>query len=124
MKPARRLCFDLDGTLCSHRTDGRYDLAEPIPERVEMVNDLAEQGHTIIIQTARGTETGEDWLVRTVEQLERWGVKYDQLSVGQKPFAHIYIDDRGIQADVFFALYQESEVDPGWRKSLEGTGWN
>lgn len=93
-------CFDLDGTLCTN-TEGDYDLAEPFPERIRRVNQLFEEGNQIRIFTARGTVTGIDWRQLTEKQLDQWGVKYHILELG-KPFAHIYVDDRGVSDVNFF----------------------
>lgn len=95
-------CFDLDGTLCEHRKDGRYHLAQPMWNRIAEVNRLAYAGHYIIIDTARGSKTGIDWRRATQRQLDGWHVRYDELYVGRKPYATCYVDDRGIDADIFF----------------------
>ena len=96
-----RYCFDLDGTLCE--TDGmHYDQAQPIPGRIFLVNQLYHMGHHIIIETARGSGTGEDWYERTLQQLKDWGVLFHELRTGQKIFADFYIDDRGHNAHRWF----------------------
>ncbi len=87
-------CFDLDGTLCE-TNDGDYLNAVPLLRRVARVNRLYDAGHTIIIDSARGSVTGEDWHSQTLAQLEEWGVKHHQLYVGRKPYADVYVDDRG-----------------------------
>lgn len=97
-----KLCFDLDNTLCSKDPDGDYRNAEPFPERIAEVNRYAEDGHEIIINTARGSETERDWRGLTKKQLHRWGVEYDRLIVGQKPYADLYVDDSAQHADDFF----------------------
>jgi hypothetical protein len=89
-------CFDLDGTLCTN-TNGSYENAVPFPESIAVVNRLHEEGHRIVIFTARGTTTGIDWRAVTERQLAAWGVRYHELMLG-KPFAHVYIDDRAINA--------------------------
>ena len=94
-------CFDLDGTLCTN-TEGAYETAQPFSDRIQKVNELFHNGNHIYIFTARGTVTGIDWRALTEEQLERWGVKYHELRLG-KPFAHIYVDDRGMSDKDFFA---------------------
>jgi carbamoyl-phosphate synthase large subunit len=71
-------------------------------DRIEHVNALHDAGHEIIIATARGAETGIDWLHETAQQLQRWGLRYDRLEVGDKPFAHAYVDDRAVHCDDFF----------------------
>lgn len=93
-------CFDLDGTICSHEID--YSKAKPYQERVSKINDLYNQGHKIIIDTARGTTTKIDWLEITKQQLEDWGLKYHQLRVGQKFTADFYIDDKAVSDFDFF----------------------
>ena len=37
----------------------------------------------------------------TKQQLEEWGVKYNELIMG-KPHADLFIDDKGINCDDFF----------------------
>jgi len=88
--------FDLDGTLCETEA-GNYEAAVPIPERIAHVNALFDEGHTIYIHTARGSVTGRKWRAMTIGQLKRWGVKHHVLIMG-KPFAHVYVDDRAVNA--------------------------
>ena len=87
-------CFDVDGTLCTN-TEGEYEKAEPYPEVIEQVNRLYEEGHEILLLTARGSTTNIDWRATTERQLKAWGVKYHRLYLG-KPTAHVYIDDKAI----------------------------
>lgn len=93
-------CFDLDGTLCSHEKN--YIEAKPYHNRISLVNKLYRKGHTIIINTARGSTTGRNWETSTKEQLICWGLKYHTLYVGTKPTADYYIDDKAIHSDKFF----------------------
>ena len=94
--------FDLDGTLCE--TDGmNYPAATPKRARIQVVNDLFESGHWIVIDTARGSGTKDDWHELTVIQLREWGVKYHELRTGHKIFGHIYVDDRAFRDTDFFA---------------------
>ena len=93
-------CFDLDGTLCTN-TDGEYAQARPLHQRISKVNELYDQGNKILIYTARGTVTGIDWRELTQKQLDEWGIKHHELRLG-KPFADIYVDDRGVSDGVFF----------------------
>ena len=96
-------CFDLDGTLCTKR-ELDYQNAEPFEGRIEHVNALYDNGHTIIIETARGSgETkGTDWDTITETQLSRWGLKYHQLRTGIKISADVYIDDKGKNSEDYF----------------------
>ena len=43
-------CFDLDGTLC-HTDGNNYNDSTPKKKRIERVNELYEEGNTIIIDT-------------------------------------------------------------------------
>ena len=65
--------FDIDGTICSN-TYGNYELAEPFVNRIEVINNLYEKGHTIKMFTARGSSTNKDWYNFTKEQLKKWGL--------------------------------------------------
>ena len=94
-------CFDLDGTLCTN-TNGDYTNANPFKDRISKVNELHSLGDKIIINTARGSSTGIDWYEITKNQLQKWGVKYDQLFVGKKIEADLFIDDKGISDIEFF----------------------
>lgn len=96
----KTFCFDFDGTLCTN-TEGEYESAEPFYDRIALVNKLFEDGNKIIIFTARGTVTGIDWRPLTLRQIEDWGIHFTELILG-KPFAHQYIDDRGISDLDFF----------------------
>ena len=94
-------CFDLDGTLCN--TDGNnYKDSTPKKKRIEIVNNLYEDGHTILIDTARGCVSGKNYFFFTIDQLKLWGVKFHTLRTGVKFGADIFIDDKGIQDQRFF----------------------
>ena len=95
-------CFDLDNTLCSWEKDGRYENAQPYLDRITVVNRLYEQGHKILIDTARGTLHNKDWSEVTEKQLKKWGVKYHLLRTGMKLYADRYIDDKAINSQEFF----------------------
>lgn len=94
-------CFDLDGTLCTN-TNGNYENALPYTQRIKFVNNLYDEGNTILIDTARGSTTKIDWYDLTKKQLKNWGVKYNTLRVGIKLNADIFIDDKGINDNDFF----------------------
>ena len=92
-------CFDIDGTLCNQVTDN-YLMAEPIPGRIQRVNELYKMGHTIKIFTSRGSVSGIDWEQKTQSQLESWGLLFHELILG-KPHADVYVDDKGVNPDDF-----------------------
>jgi hypothetical protein len=94
--------FDLDGTLCTWEKGGNYEDAIFFRDRITKVNQLYEQGHTIMIDSARGTLHKKDWQKITEKQLKTWGVKYHYLRTGVKWQADVYIDDRAIKDIDFF----------------------
>lgn len=94
-------CFDLDGTLCN-TIDGNYEESLPYNDRIIKVNELYNEGHYIIIETARGSVTGIEWFDLTKSQLETWGLKFHELRVGVKKYADYYIDDKAINDKDFF----------------------
>jgi len=92
-------CFDIDGTLCAQEKSD-YSLAQPFRSRIDRVNSLFDEGHRIVLFTARGSKSGLDWRELTVVQLDEWGVSYHDLILG-KPHADFYIDDKAIHPDHF-----------------------
>ena len=96
-----KYCFDLDGTICDTPDVGgkpSYLSSTPFPFMVEQVNKLFDDGHRIIIQTARGRGSGIDWTGLTKEQLRQWGVKYHELKV-DKPFYDLFIEDKSLRIE-------------------------
>ena len=86
------IAIDMDGVICSEERTFDRPLALPISGALEAVNHLHQQGHTLIIWTARGWEqykTTEEWL-------SRHGFQYHVLLMG-KPIVDHFIDDRAIR---------------------------
>jgi len=104
-----RYVFDIDGTICTN-TAGEYTKAIPYPDRIEKINKLYDEGNIIIFQTARGMGRSDNCIAYAIQafkeltknQLEEWGVKYHDLFLG-KPSGDIYIDDKGMKDEHFFA---------------------
>lgn len=100
--------FDIDGTVCTN-TNGMYDLAKPVQERIDIINRLYDDGHTIWFQTARGMgRTNNDvsaahdmYYDYTLAQLKSWGLKFHGLMMG-KVSGDWYIDDRCVTDVSFF----------------------
>ena len=96
---------DIDETICNTPLiDGkaRYDLSFPIIERINKINNLFRQGHTIIYWTARGSSSGINQYQITRQSLEDWGALYTELRLG-KPTYDIWIDDKAINDKSFFS---------------------
>jgi glycerol-3-phosphate cytidylyltransferase len=99
-----KYCFDIDGTLCDtpNNQKGKPDYlnAKPFPFMVKEVNRLYDEGHYIIMQTARGGGSGIDHTELTKKQLSEWGYKYHELfPMFCKPTADIFIDDKGMNVE-------------------------
>ncbi|MDB2489834.1 hypothetical protein N9W68_00515 [Candidatus Pelagibacter bacterium] len=92
---------DIDETICTKTEDLNYANAKPIPERINKINNLFNEGNTIIYWTARGTVSGIDWREVTEKQFNEWGVKYHNLMFG-KPAYDLFIDDKNINSERFF----------------------
>ena len=84
---------DLDGVLCSI-FDGDYRLSTPYHDNIAKVNALYNDGHTIVIWTARGVTSNSvpKLFDLTRKQLDAWGLKYHELRMN-KPHYDIFIDD-------------------------------
>ena len=95
--------FDIDGTICTN-TNGEYESAEPFKDVIEKINNLYDDGNTIKMMTARGSQTGIDWTEITEVQLSNWGVKYHELIMNKKPHGDVFVDDKAINASAFRLL--------------------
>ena len=99
---------DIDQTICKNK-NLKYEDSIPYLERIEKLNRLHNQGHTIIYCTARGMGRYNNIAILaklhfyflTRRQLKKWGVKYDKLLLG-KPSGDIYIDDKGVSDVTFY----------------------
>ncbi len=87
--------FDIDGTLVTQ--DGsNYHTAKPLKEPIAKLNKLYEEGHTIILMTARGQSSGIDHTEFTKKQMRDFGIKHHSLIMNKKPAADFYIDDKAL----------------------------
>jgi len=123
---SKKYFIDLDNTLC-HTIGSDYENSLPIKERIEYVNNLKNEGHSISIWTARGATSGIDHTELTKKQLLEWNVNYDNLIMG-KPNYDIYIDDKSFNVDTFWPVPEQHvkqskklpvEIVPkGWGKEV------
>ena len=91
---------DIDHTIFN--TQGMdYENSKPIIDRIEKINNLYDEGHTIVYWTARGSGSGKDWSEVTKEQFKRYGVKHHTLKFG-KPVYDLFIDDKNINSEAYF----------------------
>lgn len=100
-----RICFDIDGVLCSQVSQD-YEEAQPNREMIDLLNRLYDRGHQIVLHTSRfmGRAKGDRELAErigrsfTEQQLAGWGVRYHELWMG-KPRYDFVIDDRSVFFD-------------------------
>jgi hypothetical protein len=91
---------DIDNTITqTNQTD--YLNAQPLEDRINHINQLYKEGHTIVYWTARGSGSGLDYLVLTQKQLKQWGCLYTELKLG-KPAYDLFIDDKAIKDISYF----------------------
>jgi len=102
--PKMRICFDLDNTIVTYPTIvNDYSTVKPITSMISLMKKLKDEGHTIIIHTARRMRTHShnsgaalaDIGEITFRTLKEFEIPYDEIIFG-KPIADIYIDDKTI----------------------------
>lgn len=88
---------DIDETICYYENDRKYHLALPILTNINKINKLYKEGNRITYYTARGSvhkDKLDEYKKLTKRQLDEWGCKYHQLSVGEKPNYDLLICDK------------------------------
>jgi CMP-N-acetylneuraminic acid synthetase len=108
--PRKTFVVDIDGVIATLVPSLQYDEAGPNPEVIRVINFLYQQGHRIILFTARGTLTGQDWADLTRQQLTSWGVMHHELRFG-KPAADYYLDDKLLSISDLKALASNWGLD-------------
>jgi capsule biosynthesis phosphatase len=100
-----RICIDVDGVICHLRKpEQHYSELEPIEGAVRSIQELKEEGHYIILHTARHMRTcnGDVGMViakqgkTLLDWLDRFQIPYDEIYFG-KPIADVYIDDNALR---------------------------
>lgn len=97
--------IDIDETICHSPDVPNYSTSYPIQDRINIFNELYDNGHTIIYWTARGSKSGKDWTEITVSQLNLWNVKYHELKFN-KPSYDLFIDDKNLNTNDLNNLYK------------------
>ena len=111
MSKLKTIAFDLDDVICyrpkgyEHLGPNKYDYCEPDQSVIGLVNSLYEEGNKIVIYTARGMSQykGNVTLIyselysKTIQQLNDWGLKYDQLVMGKIHY-DLLIDDKALNS--------------------------
>ena len=97
-----KIYVDIDETICFYEGRRHYPDAVPDHDRIAQINKLYDDGNEIIYYTARGATSGLDWFDETKRQLDLWGCKYHDVSVGQKPHYVLLICDKVLNSNRFF----------------------
>ena len=110
MSKQKVIAFDLDDVIC-YRPDGyehlgvdKYNYCMPYQDAVDLVNSLYEENY-IKIYTARGMSQfkGDVDLIHeflynaTIDQLNFWGVKFNELIMGKTHY-DVLIDDKALNS--------------------------
>jgi hydroxymethylpyrimidine pyrophosphatase-like HAD family hydrolase len=95
---------DIDETICTSPKDRNYLKAKPIQEHIDKINQLYDEGNTIVYWTSRGSRKQIDWYDQTETQLKSWGVKYNELRV-YKPYYDLFIDDKTKNIELVYKVY-------------------
>ena len=101
-------CFDLDEVICKNVKYKNsklinYNKSKPINSAIRTINKLYDDGHTIVIYTARGMTRykGNVSIIKkklntiTANSLKSWKLKYHKLIFG-KIYYDFIIDDKSI----------------------------
>ena len=124
----QRICFDLDNTLVTYPTVvGDYNSCLPIERNIRFLRFLKQEGHHIIIHSARRMRTHagdasaaiDDIGELTKRQLERFNIPYDEIIFG-KPYADMYVDDLAVLPQTGLEQQTGFYMDSG----LEPRSWN
>jgi len=94
--------IDIDGTICEEV--GAVIGRPPYKDRIEKINKLYDEGHTIIYITARGLKSGRGeshYIPITESQLRLWGCKYHELAFKSHD-ADVFVDDKAVNVEEFF----------------------
>ena len=111
--------FDLDKTICEERKSNQsYMDVKPIWEIIDLINTLHDEGHEIIIETARNMVTqnnNESKVIKnigkiTLEWLDKYNVKYDGLKFA-KTYGSAYCDDKSIRPNEFLYLKETDQLN-------------
>ena len=95
------IMVDLDECILISPENRDYTKSKPMMHRIEKINKLYDEGHMIILWTARGVITGGNHFWTTMKTLTDAGVRFHELRMN-KPFYDLFIDDKNINSEEFF----------------------
>lgn len=125
----RQLVIDLDGTLAMLEPGSRdFADAEPNWQLIGTLRSAKERGTRIILQTARGDKRRGFLPFNTVRaevynEVHSWLAKhdllclFDEISIGEKRYGDLYIDDKGIPWQAYCAGLTTPQAWQEWLNS-------
>jgi len=116
------VCLDFDGVL-AHYTEWYGTIGKVNPEGKKLAQMLRSAGYKIVIQSCR-TNPVFKAVEKNRREMGAWriekGIPFDEIFVEGKAFAHVYVDDRGVNfplnkgpADTVFQKIQEIHRNEG-----------
>ena len=120
-KNKKIIAFDLDDVLCTRDSSisgiEKYLSCEPIQEMINICNQCYDDGFEVTIYTARGMSQFKGNVNKiysnlynlTLDQLQNWGVKFDQLVMGKIHY-DLLIDDKALRSDRVTSIGNVKEV--------------
>ena len=98
-----KICFDIDGVICSLSKKNNYKKSKPFKETIKLINVLYKKNIKIVLFTSRFMgRTGENKRKAknmgydfTKKQLNKWGLNYHKLIMG-KPSYDLVVDDKSL----------------------------
>lgn len=111
MSKQKTIAFDLDDVICfrpegyEHLGPEKYSYCQPYEKTIDIVNSLYDDGHKIIIYTARGMSQYNGNIIeiysklynQTNDQMKAWGLKYHQLVMGKLHY-DVLVDDKALNS--------------------------
>jgi len=116
------IALDFDGTCCKHL---HPSVGDEIDGCVDVLRELTEEGHELILWTCRDgyeLELAVQWFVKhklelAAIQSNSPNVPYAGL-VSRKIYAHLYIDDRGLGIPLT-STYPDEREHVDWHRCRE-----
>jgi mannose-6-phosphate isomerase-like protein (cupin superfamily) len=118
------LYVDIDNTICITQ-DGipnKYELAQPLNDRIRYINELYDKGNTVTYWTARGNKSKINCEEFTKNQLDNWGCKYHNLQFN-KPSFDLLIDDKCCNSDEYWKKNIHQSYEKKQKSEIVKKGW-
>lgn len=100
------IAVDFDGTIVHHEFP---EIGAVKPFALEILKNLKEQGHRLILWTCRADNPDRKYLTEAIEYLQERGIVFDAVNANvpglgfetsAKVYADVYIDDRAHNANI------------------------